>query len=244
MCRRTRLVTVPLANPATGTVPDVAAIAGFAHRHGALVALDAGSAPNYLPLSLGELGADLVTLAAPAFGGPSVAALVAPSRAARGGRPATIPARSASAPLPVELLDGVHAAVEHLAGLADPEQRGGGPRRERLVDAVGAGGEYALGLYRRLDGELRSLPRVTVLGGPERALPLAAFTVAGLAPDVVGAALARRGVAVWSGPSGTVEVLRAFGADELGGAVFVGLMPYTTPAEVGQLVDALRELTR
>ena len=40
---RTRLVTVPLANAATGTVPDVRAIAELAHRHGALVVVDAGA---------------------------------------------------------------------------------------------------------------------------------------------------------------------------------------------------------
>ena len=56
---RTRLVTVPLANPATGTVPDVRAIADLAHRHGALVLVDAGAAAPHVPIDLAALGADL-----------------------------------------------------------------------------------------------------------------------------------------------------------------------------------------
>src|SRR4051812_2637466 len=73
----TRLVTVPLGNPATGTVPDVRAIAELAHDVGALVLVDAGAAASHVPLDLAALGADLITVSAAAFGGPTMAALAA-----------------------------------------------------------------------------------------------------------------------------------------------------------------------
>lgn len=242
--RRTRIVTVPLANAATGMVPDVRAIADLAHRHGALVVVDAGVAPTYLPLDLEALGADLLAVAAPSFGGPTVAALVARPglleeiEGGHSGLPA--PLNLEVPPLPIELLDGFTAAVDHLADL---DERGTGTRRERLVASVTASGAYTAELYRRLDDGLRALPGVTVLGAPHRSLPVAAFTVAGRPPDQVGAFLHRHDISAWTGPSGMTELLRAFGADELGGAVFVGLMPHTAAGEVDQLLDALRTIS-
>jgi selenocysteine lyase/cysteine desulfurase len=240
--RRTRFVTVAVANPATGTVPNVAAIAELAHRHGALVAVDAGAAVSYLPLDLDELGADLLGISAASFGGPTVAAVAArPGLLAELDTNSTVPLpqRFEVGPLPVELLGGFTAAVEHLAGL---EEYAVGTRRERLLVSVAAAGRYQRELYLRLDGELRRMPSVTVLGSSPERVPVVAFTVAGRHPDVVGDTLQRNGVSVWTGGGGLSELMTAFGADELGGAVYVGLMPHTTAGEIDQLVDGLREL--
>jgi cysteine desulfurase family protein (TIGR01976 family) len=244
--RRTRIVTVSLANPATGTVPDVRAIADLAHRHGALVVVDAGVAPAYLPLDLAELGADLMAIAAPVFGGPTVAALVV-----RPGLFQEIQGVSADdvlppenfevPPLPIELLDGFTAAVDHLADL---DERATGTRRERLEASLTAAGHHTRSLYQFLDRELRTIPGLTLLGAPGRALPVAAFTMANRTPTEIGAFLQRHDVSAWTGPVGMKELLRAFGADEIGGAVFVGLMPHSTRTEITQLVSALRKLAR
>ena len=55
--RRTRVVTVALGCPATGTVPDARTIADLAHARGALVVVDTGAALPYLPVDLVEPGA-------------------------------------------------------------------------------------------------------------------------------------------------------------------------------------------
>jgi selenocysteine lyase/cysteine desulfurase len=242
--RRTRVVTIPLANAATGIVPDVRAIADLAHHHGAVVVVDAGVAPAYVPLDLTQLGADLLAVAAPAFGGPTVAALIARpgllDEIPGGSEELPVPQRFEVPPLPIELLDGFTAAVDHLADL---DERATGPRRERLVASITGAGAYARHLYPRLDDGLRAIRGVTVLGAPHRHLPVAAFTVAGRTPDQVGAFLHRHNISAWTGPSGVSELLRAFGADELGGAVFVGLMPHTAAGEVDQLLEALRAFT-
>ena len=73
--RHTRLVTVPLANPVTGAVPDVKRITEIAHGVGALVAVDAGAAATSLPLDLDASGADVLTVQTQSFGGPTMAAL-------------------------------------------------------------------------------------------------------------------------------------------------------------------------
>ena len=240
--RRTRLVTLPLANPMTGTVPEVRAIADLAHRHGALVVVDAGAALPHVSLDLPTLGADLVGLSGAAFGGPTVGALVARPGLLlemEGDAHLPVPQRFEFGPLPVELLGGLTAAIDHLADL---DEQAVGTRRERLAASLTAAGEYTARLYARLDPALRELPGVTVLGTSTERLPVLAFTVDRRHPDQVGDALARAGVSVWTGPGGMSEFLRALGADELGGAVHVGLMPHNTALEVDHLLAALRDL--
>jgi selenocysteine lyase/cysteine desulfurase len=241
---RTRVVTVSLGNPATGMVPDVPAIVEKAHQHGAIVVADAGVAAAYLPLDLAQLDVDLLFVSASVFGGPLVSVAVArPGLLGEitGGDDPIVRASLDFLPLPIELLDGFTAAVDHLADL---DEAASGTRRERLLQSVPAAHAYTTRLYRVLDDELRAMPHVTVLGGPERELPVAAFTVDGVPPDEVGAHLHRRDISVWTGPSGVTELLRTFGADELGGAAFLGIMPHTAPGEIAQFLDAVRELKR
>ncbi len=239
---RTRLVTVPLANAATGTVPDIAAIADLAHRHGALVLVDIGAAAPHVPIDLTALGADLVAVSAPAFGGPTVAALVA--------RPGLLleldgrlhtpaPHHFELTPLPVELLDGATAAIDHLADL---DESAIGRRRDRLVASVTAAGAYTEGLWRQL-GRRPGRARPHHRPRPGRRARACRRVQRRRAPArKVAEVLARRGVSVWTGPAGLTELTAAFGADEYGGAVFAGLMPHTTSAEVDQLLEGLDAL--
>lgn len=238
----TRVVTVPLGNPATGAVPDVRAIADIAHRHGALVIVDAGAAIPHVPLSLNELGADLLSFSAATFGGPTVAALAARAgllHDVEGEQALPVPQRFELGPLPVELVDGLTAAVDHLAELSP---HGPGTRRDRVLEGVASASGYTRHLYERLDSGLRSLRGVTVLGTSTDRLPVAAFTVEGFSPEHVGDFLQRRGVSVWTGPTGMTELVSSFGLDELGGAVYLGLMPYTAHHEIDQFFEALDEL--
>jgi len=239
---RTRLVTVPLANPATGSLPDVSAIASLAHAHGALVLIDLGAAVPHLVIDMTELGADLVLVNAAAFGGPTVAAMAARPgllREIHGGARNPDPRRFEAPLLPVELLGGAVAAVDHLAGL---DEFATGTRRERLALSVSAVGDHTAGLWGRFVTGLFSLPHVTLLGAPGSRVPVFAFTVDGMRPEQVADALARAEISVWSGPSDLDGLLAAFGADELGGVVFAGFMPHTTVGEVDQLLDALSGL--
>jgi selenocysteine lyase/cysteine desulfurase len=142
-------------------------------------------------------------------------------------------------PLPIELVDGVTAAVDHLASL---DEAATGSRRERLVTSVTSAREYQERLFERLDILLRRIPGVTLIGSPVPRVPVVAFTVAGAQPSRVADFLYSRGLAVWTGPHGMSELMAALGVDELGGAVHVGLMPHTTHGEVDQLAIALDDL--
>lgn len=67
---RTRVVSLTLVSNVLGTINPVAEIAAAAHRHGALVVVDAAQAVGHLPVSLGALGADLLAFSAHKTYGP------------------------------------------------------------------------------------------------------------------------------------------------------------------------------
>jgi cysteine desulfurase family protein (TIGR01976 family) len=240
----TRVVTVPLANPITATVPSVAAIAERAHAAGALVVVNAGAALTTGPVDLAELGADLLSISIRSFGGPTLAAMIARpgllgelSGGAGDGRPEQFE----SGALPVELMDGVTAAIDHLASLDDTAT---GNRRQRLIRSLTAAGEHQARVFTALLNQLNSMSGITMLGWPKHRVPAVAFTVHGYRAEQVADHLARHGVAVWTGAHSHHELISAFGADEAGGPVLVGIMPHTTLAEVEQLIAGLQKLIR
>jgi cysteine desulfurase family protein (TIGR01976 family) len=240
----TRLVTLPLANPTTGHVPEVRHIATMAHAMGAVVVVDAGAALAHVPVDMRELGADLLALCGSTFGGPTVGAV-----AARPGFLGEIdenahehgPEWYEVGALPVELLDGLTAAVDHLADL---DEQATGTRRERLLDSLDAAGSYQRRVFVGLEARLRAIPGVTVIGSGTEPVPVLGLAVSGRSPAQVGEFLLSRGVSVWTGPSGMSELMHALGTDEMGGIAHVGVMPHTTADELDQLVQGISELAR
>lgn len=67
---RPALVSVMLVNNETGVIQPIAEIARIAHAHGALLHTDAAQALGKIPLDVGLLGADMMTLCTHKIGGP------------------------------------------------------------------------------------------------------------------------------------------------------------------------------
>jgi cysteine desulfurase family protein (TIGR01976 family) len=243
---RTRLVAVTAASNAIGTCPDVAAIAMRAHRVGALVYVDAAHAAPHMPLDVAELEADFLVLSAYKWCGPHVGALVArpdlldelrPDKLVPA--PDRVPDRFEQGTPPFELYAGVAASVDHLAGLC-PDATG--TRRERLTASMAAVSSYEETLFDRLDGALRSMAHVQVLGSPRYRMPTLSFTVSRMRPRQVTRELARRGVCAWDGDFYSRELFDAIGVNETGGAVRLGLLHYNTLEEVDHLIDHVSDL--
>jgi cysteine desulfurase family protein (TIGR01976 family) len=243
---RTRLVAVTAASNAIGTCPDVAAIGQRARRAGALVYVDAAHAAPHMLLDVTELEADFIALSAYKWGGPHVGAVVAhpglldelrPDKLVPA--PDRVPDRFQQGTPPFELYAGIAASVDHLAALC-PDVTG--TRRERLAASMAAVSSYEDDLFAGLDGALRSMAHVQVLGSPQYRTPTLSFTVSRMRPRQVAGELARRGVCAWDGDFYSRELFDAIGVNETGGAVRLGLMHYNTVDEVDHLIDSVSAL--
>ena len=138
---RTRLVAVTAASNAIGTRPDLRAICAATHDAGGLTYVDGVHATPHVPTDVAALGADFYACSSYKFCGPHTGAVVADPALLEGLRPAKlvpapdgVPGRFEHGTPPFELLAGVRAAVDWLAGLTDAS----GDRRSRLLAAFSA----------------------------------------------------------------------------------------------------------
>jgi cysteine desulfurase family protein (TIGR01976 family) len=246
---RTRVVAVTAASNAIGTVPPVREIADRAHAAGALVYVDGVHATAHLPTDVAELGADFYVTSAYKWSGPHLAAVVAdpgvwqplsPEKLIPS--PDTVPERFEFGTLSFELLAGMTAAVDHLAGLAalagEPVEAGAG-RRARLVASMTSAAAYEGMLLDRLLSGLAANPAVTLCPAPDKRCPTVSFRVAGQAPAETARALGDRGICVFSGDYYAYEYFTATGLRDTGGAVRASLYHYNTAAEVDRLLEAI-----
>jgi cysteine desulfurase len=182
----TTLVSVHYANNEIGTVQPVTGLAAVAHEHRVPFHTDAVQAAGWLPLDVGSLGVDALSLSGHKVGAPKgVGVLWARSRLAlepvvhgggqeRGRRSGT------------ENVAGAVALATALQA-AEAERADVGPRvsalRDRFVDEV-----------------LGAVPSARLTGHPQRRLPgTASFVFAGTHGEAVLLELERRGVICSSG---------------------------------------------
>jgi cysteine desulfurase family protein (TIGR01976 family) len=243
---RTRLVAVTAASNAIGTVPAVREIAEIAHSRGAVTYVDGVHATAHRPVDVTDLGADFYVTSAYKWSGPHYAAVVAapalwetlqpvkllPS-------PATVPDRFEYGTLSFELLAGLTAAVDHLAGLAGLP---GTSRRDRLAQSMAAVTAYEMGLLERLSAGLAAIPAVTVCAAPADRCPTISFRVAGQTPADTARILGEQGICVSNGDYYAVEYFEAAGLRDTGGAVRAAIYHYNTEDEVDRLLEALNKL--
>jgi len=241
---RTRLVAVTAASNLLGTRPDVAGIATAAHAVGALVYVDGVHLTPHAPVDVAALGADFFACSPYKFFGPHLGALVArPAllESVHGDKllPQTdaVPERFELGTLPYELLAGVTATVDFIAGLLP----GAGDRRTRVTASMAAVEEHEDRLFDRLLEGLRGLDRVTVHGSPGRHTPTTLFSVAGKAPQEVYEKLATLGVNAPAGSFYALEASRWIGLGDAG-AVRAGLAPYTNQDDVDRLLAGVAEV--
>jgi cysteine desulfurase family protein (TIGR01976 family) len=254
---QTRLVALTAASNLFGTRPDVPAVAAAAHEVGALVYVDAVHLTPHAPVDVAALGADLVACSPYKFFGPHLGVLAAAPALLETLRPAkllpstdAVPERFELGTLPYELLAGVTAAVDFIAGLdpADPAASAasadpaGSHRRADVVASMASVEAYEDALLARLLDGLGSAPGVTLHGSPRHRTPTALFSVAGRTGREVHEGLAAVGV---NAPSGSFYALEASRRAGLGddGAVRAGIAPYTSPEDVDRLVEGVSSLS-
>jgi cysteine desulfurase family protein (TIGR01976 family) len=242
---RTRLVAVTAASNAIGTKPDVRAIADRAHAAGAVTYVDGVHATPHGPVDIAALGADFYACSSYKFFGPHAGAVISdPARLERLApaklAPATdsVPDRFERGTPAFELLAGVTAAIDWIAGLTDAP----GTRRERVIAALAAVEAQLTGLLGYALEGLRSIPGVRLLGAARRRTSTISFVVDGRRPSETAQLLAGRGIAVWAGDNYAYELMRRFGLRDSGGAIRASIVLYNDRHDIDRLVQATAEI--
>jgi cysteine desulfurase family protein (TIGR01976 family) len=241
---RTRLVAVTAASNLVGTKPPVAAIAAAAHDVGALVYVDGVHFTAHCSVDIASLGADLYACSPYKFLGPHLGALTASPALLEALRPDkllpstnAVPERFEFGTLPYELLAGVAAAVDYLAGLGGSDSASAS-RRDNLVAAFAGLEAYEDALLARLEAGIRELPGVTVHSRAAHRTPTLLLTFEGRSTVDAYEFLAARGVDAPSSNFYALEASRRLGLGDEGG-LRAGLAPYTSEDDVDRLVAGL-----
>ena len=244
---RTKLVAVTAASNLFGTMPDVRAIADAAHAVGALVYVDGVHYTAHIGVDMAAMGADFFACSPYKFCGPHLGVVAADPSMLESLHPDKllpsiddVPERFELGTLPYELLAGVTAAVDFLAGL---DASVDGDRRQRLTASFAALEKHENALAERLLAGVAELPQVSVHGSPARRTPTVPFSVAGMKGYDVHQALAAHGVNAPAGAFYAIEASRWFGLGDTG-AVRAGIAPYTNEDDVERLLKALVAVTR
>ncbi|RDI48515.1 cysteine desulfurase-like protein [Nocardia mexicana] len=241
-----RLVALTAASPIVGSAPAVRVAADRVHQVGGLLVADCFGAAPYALIDIDELNADVVALSAPAWGGPQIGALVFRDPAFLDRIPSMSlnPYAKGAERLEVghhqyALLAGLTTSIDYLAGL---DEQATGTRRERLEMSITSLQDYHDQLFEHLMEVLDRIPNLTVIGRASTRIPTVSFTIDGMQAEKVSAKLADHHVGTLSGVHGGSRLLDALGVNDEGGAVTIGLAPYTTKFEIDQLGRALAAL--
>ena len=246
---RTRLVAVTGASNLLGSRPPVARIAERAHAVGALVHVDGVHLTAHAHIDVAALGADLYVCSPYKFLGPHCAALAAdpallaaivPDRLV----PQTdaVPDRFERGTLPYELLAGVSAAVDFLAGIAPGRETG---RRERLARSYAAIAAHEHALLDRLESGLQGFgDRVVSWSKARERTPTVCVTLPGRdVRDVYRRLAADHRVLAPAGDFYAWEAVGRLGLPDRVG-LRMGIAPYTDERDVDRLLTGLADILR
>jgi len=232
----TALVSVMHANNEVGTIQPIAELAAIARDAGALMHCDAVQSAGKIPVSVGTLGVDLLTISGHKFNGPKGTGALWIRRGVR--------------LLPL-LTGGRHernrrAGTENVPGLA-----GFGVAAARAHAHLGTTSAVAELRDRLESGILAGVTGATVNGDPSRRVPNTTnISFDGIEAESLLIALDLDGIAVSTGSacsSGTMEpshVLKAMGLprERTRNSLRFSLGLGNTPAEVDHVIDRLPAL--
>jgi cysteine desulfurase len=233
------LVSIMLANNETGVVQPVAEAAPIVHAAGGFLHVDAIQAVGRIPVDIGALDADLLTLSAHKIGGPKgVGALVRRGDALHIADPLIRGGGQER---------GMRAGTENVAGIA-----AFGAAAAAACESFASEAERMRGLRDGLEAGLKAIsPGAVIFGsGADRLPNTTLFAAEGLKAETAVIAFDLDGIAVSSGAacsSGKVQpshVLAAMGVSPalLRGAVRVSLGWTTTETDVERFLSAWRKL--
>lgn len=237
----TKVVALTAASNLIGTKPDLAAISKAVHAVGALFYVDGVHATAHGLVDVQQIGADFYGCSPYKFFGPHIGVIAAAPELLETLHPdkllpstEVVPERFELGTLPYEMLAGVTAAVDFIAGLAPSE----GSRRERLIHSIHEMEVHEDKLRFRLRSGLEAMPEVTIYSNASSKTPTELFSIEGVESRSAYERLGSMGVNAPAGNFYAIECSRWLGLGDTG-AIRAGLAPYNNEEDIDRLLAGI-----
>lgn len=247
LTKKTKFVAVTGAANTLGTRPDIYSIGKAVKSNGSLFLVDGVHLTPHTVIDFKSMPADFFGFSSYKALGPHCASLVADPALLEEIkndklRPSTmqVPERFEFGTLPYELMAGVTAAIDYIAGLDDSSV---GSRRERIVNSMNALERYEESLFEYLERQLSTLPGITLYGRAENRTPTLYFNFPNIPGKTIYEFLATKKINAPASNFYAYEISLALGLGDAG-AVRTGLAPYSTRDDVDRLYQALSEFLK
>jgi len=253
LSERTRLVAVGYASNSVGTINPVAEITKMAHAVGAWVYIDAVHYAPHGVIDVQELDCDFLVCSPYKFFGPHMGTLYGKREHMERLKPYKVrpcsdllPDRWESGTQVHELIAGIGAAVDYIAGVGKHSDASVQTRREALAAAYRTTAAHETRLIWRLIEGLQTIPGLKIYGitdpkrSAERCSTLS-FRIDGRHPNDIARFLGDKGIFTWDGNYYALNLSERLGVESKAGMVRIGLVQYNTMEEVERLLGALRE---
>lgn len=250
---KTKVVAVGYASNMVGTINPVAEITKLAHEAGALMFVDAVHYAPHGLIDVKALGCDFLACSPYKFFGPHMGTLCGKKEHLQRFKPYKV--RPATDAIPdswetgtqvQELIAGIGAAVDYIAGVGKHSDSNAKTRREALGAAYRATVPYERALLTKLLEGLRGLPGVKVYGitDPKRFAERCSTISLRMGehhPTEIAKFLGDQGIFTWDGNFYAMNLSERLGVESQGGVLRIGLVHYNTLEEVDRLLSTLRE---
>ena len=250
---RTRLVAAGYASNAVGTINPVGEITRLAHAVGAMSFIDAVHYAPHGLIDVKELDCDFLVCSPYKFFGPHMGTLYGKREHLERFQPYKvrpsideIPDRWEAGTQTHELIAGIGAAVEYIAGVGRHSDPTAKTRREALAAAYRTTVAYERRLIAKLIEGLQTIPSVRIYGitDPKRfweRCSTLSLRIGDHSPKMIAEFLAKQGIFTWDGNYYALNLTERLQVEQTGGMLRIGLVHYNTLEEVEHLLSALHE---
>ena len=245
LTNKTKFVACTGAANTLGTRPDIAEIAKAVHSVGALFLVDAVHLTPHAAIDFKAIGADFIGFSSYKIFGPHCGTMVADPALLESIKndklaPSTtvVPERFEFGTLPYEIMAGVTASIEFVAGM---DHEASGTRRERIVKSMKALEEYEHPLFEYMESQIKALPGVKTYGHAKLRTPTLYFNFAGKSGVDIYKSLANVKVNAPCHNFYAYEASHKLGLGD-GGAIRAGLAPYSIKEDIDRLITELERL--
>jgi cysteine desulfurase family protein (TIGR01976 family) len=253
---RTKVVAVGYASNMVGTINPIAEITKLAHAAGALMFVDAVHYAPHGLIDVKSLDCDFLACSPYKFFGPHMGTLYGKKEHLQRFKPYKV--RPATDAIPdcwetgtqvQELIAGIGAAVDYLAGVGKHCDSSVKSRREALGAAYRATVPYERNLLTQLLDGLQTIRGVKVYGitDPKRfgeRCSTISLRMGEHHPTGIAKFLGDRGIFTWDGNFYAMNLSERLGVEPKGGVLRVGLVHYNTMEEVERLFAGLTEYAK